>query len=340
MGSVHYPGSSLTDFLIEIVGFKCGVALSKDQLREALNKAGYSQFADLTDESYVRLHSTAVEELVWDLMRVFGRLEENFTKFPTIAIWHKVKNNKAQSDMYMDIMDMHIRWAKKEMRAARKRESKLMDPKALIVAVAKKYGNAGIDMVMAIIMGLEATRVADVWSNTREVEWINQIELQHLFDNENLNAMYGSFFDQRYIDYLHRNFSKIDDVNWRQFEHFTAEYLDREGYKVALGPGRADDGVDVRAWIDDDTNSSPHIIVQCKRQKSDVPKVVIKALYADILHENAKSGLLVTTSRIAPGTEDTRLARAYPIDVADRASLRKWLLEMRKPGLSSLFFSN
>lgn len=168
------------------------------------------------------------------------------------------------------------------------------------------------------------------------MEWKDQIELKQLFEGELLNSAYGSFFDQRYIDFLHRNFEKIDAVHWRKFEHLTAEFLDREGYEVALGPGRGDDGVDVRAWLKD-SREAPHIIVQCKRQKDAVPKVVLKALYADLLHENAASGLIVTTSHVSPGANDTRTARAYPIEVADRTSLKDWLAKMRTPGVGDLF---
>ena len=162
---------------------------------------------------------------------------------------------------------------------------------------------------------------------------MNEIELKDLFESERLNAEYGNFIDQRYIDFLHGSFPEIDRMNWRKFEQLTAEYLDRAGFRVELGPGRNDDGIDVRAWSKDDEITRPHVIVQCKRQKASVDKLVIKSLYADVVHENATSGLLVTTSRISPGAEQTRLARAYPIVVADRATLRAWLKALRKPGV-------
>jgi restriction system protein len=106
------------------------------------------------------------------------------------------------------------------------------------------------------------------------------------------------------------------------------------GDKVELGPGRGDGGVDVRAWLVDAVEKKPpSLIIQCKRQKALVEKVVVKSLFADMIHEKAASGLLVTSSRLSPGAEGTRQARSYPISVADRTTLKTWLEKMKVPGV-------
>ncbi len=53
-------------------------------------------------------------------------------------------------------------------------------------------------------------------------------------------------------------------MHWRKFEELTAEYLQREGFNVELGPGINDDGVDVRIWKSTQNvhEEAPHIIVQ------------------------------------------------------------------------------
>ena len=58
---------------------------------------------------------------------------------------------------------------------------------------------------------------------------------------------------------------------------------------------------------------------------------MVKALYADVLAEQARSGLIVTTSTLTPGAEAVCRARAYPIRAADRSALKKWILAMRTP---------
>jgi restriction system protein len=52
------------------------------------------------------------------------------------------------------------------------------------------------------------------------------------------------------------------------------------------------------------------ILVQCKRQKEKVPQLVINGLYADMLNENAPSGLIVTTSTLAPAPRRCALRAA------------------------------
>ncbi len=119
-------------------------------------------------------------------------------------------------------------------------------------------------------------------------------------------------------------------MHWRKFEGLTAEFFKREGFRVQLGPGSNDGGVDLRVYpVDATPELPPMILVQCKRQKAKIEKMLVKSVYADVLEENATSGLIVTTSTIAPGAEATRTARNYPIDVADRTTLRTWLAKLR-----------
>jgi restriction system protein len=72
--------------------------------------------------------------------------------------------------------------------------------------------------------------------------------------------------------------------------------------------------------------------VQCKRQRAKIEKVVVKALFADVLEEKATSGLIVTTSALSPGAQQVVGARSYPVIEASRGELRAWLEAMRTPG--------
>lgn len=331
--AINFNGSEFYDFLVEIVGFKCGVALAHPELIDLLRKIGADEYADYGDNDWVRIYSSSYEEIVYALLKAFGRLEPEFSRFPTISMFHKYKNEKRLHQIYEGVMEMWVEWMNAEMSRPADPNQKSIDPTPFLLAVLDKYGRVGFEMANEAIVGLNAAMIASPWGDLRQVEWRNQIELRDLFESEGLNAEYGNFIDQRYVDFLHANFSDIDKMHWRKFEQLTAEFLDRSGYRVELGPGRGDDGVDVRAWSKDTDVSRPHIIVQCKRQKAMVDKPVIKSLYADVIHENATSGLLVTTSRLSSGAERTRSARAYPIDVADRTALREWLKALREPGV-------
>ena len=88
----------------------------------------------------------------------------------------------------------------------------------------------------------------------------------------------------------------------------------------------------MRVWPKDaDKHLPPTTLVQCKRQKDKIEKVVVKALYADILEAQAQSGLIVTTSALSPGSEKVCTVRAYPITQASRETLKQWITTMRTP---------
>lgn len=201
--------------------------------------------------------------------------------------------------------------------------------------MAEEFGASGLRMAMAAVESLSLKLFKNPWG-VPTLTFKDAIELRELFMSEGLTPLYGKFIDQRYIDFLNRNFDSIDKINWRKFEGLTGEFFDRAGFEVELGTGRNDDGVDVRVWPKSKSNDDPPtLIVQCKRQRTRVEKVVVKSLYADILAEDAKSGLVVTTSRLSPGARKVCTARGYPIREADRATLRQWLEVLRKPGTGS-----
>jgi restriction system protein len=136
--------------------------------------------------------------------------------------------------------------------------------------------------------------------------------------------------DQRYIDYLAQNIDLVGKINWRKFEGLTAEFFEREGYHVALGPGRGDDGIDLRVWRDKN-DGPPTVLVQCKRQQEKIDKMVVKSLFADVEHHKAGSGLIVTTSSFSKGAREVCVARNYPIREANRDTVGKWISRMRTP---------
>lgn len=185
-------------------------------------------------------------------------------------------------------------------------------------------------MALEMINGVNRDLNRSAWGRLRSIDWKDEIELADLFKSENLVTSHGTFLDQRFIDYLDRNFERIGDIHWRKFEGLAGEVFDREGYKVDMGPGRNDDGIDLRVYPAMQIEGSPPlIIVQCKRVKTKIEKGLVKSVYADMLHEHADSGLIVTTSSLSLGAARMRTARGYKVDTADRTTLRQWIDGMR-----------
>jgi hypothetical protein len=208
-----------------------------------------------------------------------------------------------------------------------------IDEQELTRRVRSKWGNEGVEACELLFKAVKAKQRLDPWSRVQRFVTGSTIPLEHLFDSGNPTASLGKFFDQRFIDFLAANLDNVRRIHWRQFERLTAEYLDRQGYYVELGPGVNDDGVDVRAWPQEGNRLGPPLlIVQCKRQSAKVSKVVVKALWADVQAERAERGLIATTSTLSPGAQATINARGYDLDVADATAVARWLLELRTPG--------
>jgi hypothetical protein len=178
-----------------------------------------------------------------------------------------------------------------------------------------------------------AERYLDPWGQVDRAHGDDLLGLNDLFDRSGSTRPSGTFIDQRFIDYLYANLDDIAQIHWRQFERLVAEYLRRQGYFVELGPGRNDDGVDIRMWpAEPQSGQAPLVIVQCKRQRAKIEKVLVKALWADVQANSAGRGLVATTSMLSPGAASTIVARGYGIDVADHDAIGLWLEAMRTPG--------
>lgn len=137
--------------------------------------------------------------------------------------------------------------------------------------------------------------------------------------------------DQKFLDYIAANADELQKTHWRNFERFCAEFFNRLGYQIQLGPGGSDGGIDIRAF-DPNDNSKPLIIIQCKRFKEghQVGIETVKAFYTDVEFEQAQLGMIVTTSEIAPGGKKVCEARKYPLTFAELEEVKQWAKTMSK----------
>jgi restriction system protein len=219
------------------------------------------------------------------------------------------------------------------MEEAERAGRRAIDPRPFLDNSLRDHGPLGAGIALELLEELNLQMHRSPWAKYRREEWKDVAQLKDLFESESLQSTYGTFFDQRFVDYLGQQFGDIDRIHWRKFEGLTCEFFERAGFRVEIGPGRDDGNVDARVWAKgEDPKTPPAILVQCKRQKSQVGKVVVKALYADVLHEKANSGLIVTTTGLSPGAKKICTARAYPISGIDRGALIKWINLMRTPG--------
>src|SRR6267378_6641839 len=104
--AINFAGSEFYDSLVDIVGFKCGVALARPELKDLLTKIGAEEYASFRKNDWVRIHSSTYEEVVYGLLKAFGRLEPGFSPFPSISLYHEYKNDKKAYAVYRSVMSL------------------------------------------------------------------------------------------------------------------------------------------------------------------------------------------------------------------------------------------
>lgn len=328
MGSIWGSRQFFLDTLTEIAGYKAGIVLTERELLAFMQEQEeVARILDPAGPGGGRLHSTALEEAVVYLLYRLGNTPSPSNNPITVELSHRYRNG-SKATIYEGLMNAYLQFMERELKEDRQITN--IDPTPLLREMFESFGDDGASMALELVKGLQRDLHRSAWGSVRNVEWRDKIELSGLFQSAGLETQHAKFFDQRYIDYLAENFADIDRMHWRKFEGLTAEFFDREGFGVQLGPGSNDGGVDVRVYpADSQPDLPPMILVQCKRQKAKIEKVLVKAVYADVLDEGAKSGLIVTTSTLSPGAEATRTARNYPVEAADRTTLRAWLDRLR-----------
>ncbi len=338
LGSINISRTAAVETLSEIVGYKAGILIGPEELRDLLQDYD-PQLAERIASEQVggfRFHSSEFQEIVAHLLFKVGNIESPSTVPYSIAMFHKAKKDPKDLECYFGVMESYDKFIRKALRSNLAPGSQI-DPEEFMRDAKNRHGLKGLKMAMEVIKGVNRDLHMSPWGQVREHDWTDIAQLSDLFRSESLETQYGSFFDQRFIDYLHVNFEKISNIHWRKFEGLAGEFFDRSGFVVDMGPGRNDDGIDLRIFPkDENPEHPPLIIVQCKRQKEKVGKAILKSVYADVLHEGAESGLIVTSSWLAPGAQEMKSARNYPVETADRDTLREWVTKMKTERISFL----
>ena len=330
MGSLTFYKGDLADHLHELVGYKGGIAVSIEQMCDLLSDTMYADDIIYSEENGIRIRSENYEELYYHLLFKVGVTEETYGGISDIFDLTRKHIKKYGEDLTNRVFKIFQQEIYSDKSIVVRNDIEYIDPTYIIRKAENELGINGVMAMMELIEEFDKLQRYNPHSFNRYQAWDNIINLSDLFESHQKTGD-GHFFDQRFINFLSTNQEKLGQIHWRKFEELIAECFTRFGYKVELGPGSNDDGVDLRAW-NNNTDSTPEYIIQCKRQKEKINKVTIKGLYADVLHENAKRGLLVTTSEFSIGATNTVKAREYPIEEVNGEMIKKWLVSLRVPG--------
>lgn len=336
MATVGFDKGVLISEISESVGFKSGLSFSYERMLKFVS--------DWSKDILIKNSSTGIgirpeeyEELYFDVLHGTGYAPQNASpsmQYFSLFLKEKYSDDKTKFEIGLKVYEFYGKWLREEMdsliKSGKIEYGMTISPETYLAKCYNMYGYVGYMLALQMLFNEANYQKYSPWYNVRRVEWKDTVKLEELFTSESLITYYGNFIDQRYIDYLSNNLDDIGEIQWRKFEALTGEFFKRLGYEVTLGRGRNDGGIDVRVWRNvEDKENPPMILIQCKRQKEKVDKVIVKALWADMVYENAQSGLIVTSSQVSSGAKEDCKVRGYNIDFVERKNLNKWIKSMR-----------
>lgn len=360
MSAIHAPWQAFREGLAELVGIRSGLALTDDRVDHYLGL----EVGAATPAEIARVSPSRYKLALYSALLDCGSHWCDFGQMPRVTAWIQMSQdtelyvaahdlihcevhaqgtaskNGTHRDCGLDAGDESLPMSIRGPASVAKSDLFVLNARLDDLDFARVGGTAlsigGESLVRATKLLLEALRAeqhTDPWLRCETSHATSIAALSDLFDRADCSSRSARFFDQRFIDFLVANLEELPRIHWRQFERLVAEYLHRQGYEVELGPGSNDDGVDIRIWPSEaEVDGPPLLIVQCKRQRAKIEKVVVKALWADVQAEGATRGMVATTNSISPGAASTIAARGYSIDSADQAAIVHWLQTMRTPG--------
>ncbi|CNF88490.1 MULTISPECIES: restriction endonuclease [Yersinia] len=333
MGTWITTNTCFRSFFSDRIGYKSGLALNNREMIDLLDKN--DPLIDIfknPKEELTRIRTDHIEDAFQIMLYRLGTTPKKFIGHAPTLMGIEFMNHPSKSILFQQVLMI---LGKTHFSKGKDSIFDGFDEEQYYEDIHVKFGSEALEIARRLVMLTKESEEASPWGwlSARVTEWESPIELKELFESESLNAMYGKFIDQRYINYLANNTDQLSTMHWRKFEALTAEYFERTGYKVDIGSGRNDGGVDVRVWCPQSNPNDPPIqIIQCKRTKSKIDKVLVKSLWADVIDENAKGGIIVTTSSFSPGAREVCKVRKYPIREVNRKVVIQWLNDLRRVG--------
>lgn len=331
MGAIIWPLKNFINTLLDVAIIKTGLVISEDYLLEILiqNFPNSDEFKDYKNKKdhAVRIRSEEFDEYCWTIRKSVGELDPKANPLYTRDIEKSIE----WLDKGYNIIGVYNRFFELAGKMYDPNKPKVIDPTTIIETIL----NDKIAPPEVIAEVLQNIIHNQTMSNTikpvEEILWDGGVELEKLFIKEHIPLEKKSFIDQKLINYLQANPDKLEFMHWRNFERLTAEFFNRQDYIVELGPGTNDGGVDLRVYSKED-NNKPYVIIQCKRHKATnkVKIETVKSFFTDVNFENAKKGLIATTSSVEPGGKKVVAIRKYPLEFAENKEVIDWVNRMTK----------
>ena len=118
---------------------------------------------------------------------------------------------------------------------------------------------------------------------------------------------------------------QLSNLQWREFEEIVAALLESQGYKVELGLGRNDGGVDIKL-LQRDPIGDILTLVQVKRYRPDrkIRLEAVQALYGAAMADSAEKSMFVTTSAYLPSVKKFAARRNVQMALHVSSDVQEW----------------
>lgn len=218
MGAIWIGGSAFCGELSDLAGFKMGVAADLDIIRAGSELVGVGPewLEDL--EAVYRIRSEVVEEVARGVLLHLGDPDAADRRPLAFALRQEFED-LPDLDAVMEAVVQHLPLVTSSP------GPNGYDPTPFLSTLKAEVGVSGVLVGLRAMELLNARLMVSPWAKVRRRKWSDVIDLKDLFVSEDVQATYGEFFDQRFIDFLAQNFAEVDRVNWRKFEALTAEWV-------------------------------------------------------------------------------------------------------------------
>lgn len=131
-------------------------------------------------------------------------------------------------------------------------------------------------------------------------------------------------YEELYSHFVN-NPSDLHKLEWREFETLLFRIFQNHGFNAILGPGRGDEGVDIRLWQKDPLGDVL-TVVQAKKYAPHrtIGQTDVAALYGVSKVENASKALFVTTSNYAPVAKRFAARTSGVLELAEKEIIVDW----------------
>ena len=204
MGAALTSSMSIAGHLGELVGYKAGLALTREEIAVHLIDApDIRDIVLLADNQPVRVRSEDFEAAVHGLLYRVGNIPTPSPLPPFIAAFRRYEHDPTHSKVLMEVLTRCSELLKDRIDNTPQGASPDFFP--LLKAVRTEFGCPGVNIALALINALALRLHVSPWTPSRWFDWDDTAQLRDLFASESLDTQYGSFIDQRFIDYLAQN---------------------------------------------------------------------------------------------------------------------------------------